>query len=88
MHLVTLDCRECDTEIEFASNLNIEEPTLNEMQTHMDTMFVARCGGCFACDWEVTSVQHMPEEWSVEPNVPIMLTVPDWMLEAEKSAVN
>lgn len=61
---VELFCRECDMgPVHMASGFEPNEGTeVEDMQAHMDVMFVARCQSCFACDWEVTSVKayHKP----------------------------
>ena len=60
MSLVTLQCRDCETTTDpFASVFDPDEDTkIEDMQQHMDTQFVARCGKCFACNWEVTEVSN------------------------------
>jgi len=58
MKMVTLECRECATSTTFASEFEPHEATkIEDMQQHMDVNFVARCGSCFGCDWEVTAVE-------------------------------
>ena len=89
MNKVNLMCRDCDTQVEFASAfMRDDKPTIEEMQQHMDTQFVARCGHCFACNWEVTAVNPVNFElWVLDRDEPIMLTIPEWMQAAEKSTV-
>lgn len=63
MIMVTLDCRECSTRghgvpIEFASAFEPgSQDAIADTQAHIDTMFSARCGKCFACDWEVVDTR-------------------------------
>lgn len=62
MQVTTLACRECDTHISFAvEGPEFPDPTLQEMQTYMDLNFLARCGLCFACDWEVKHTSTVKE---------------------------
>jgi hypothetical protein len=56
---VSLRCRECDTNIKFASAFEPNKGTeIEDTQAHADVMFVFRCGSCFSRDWEVTEVSH------------------------------
>ena len=58
MHLVTLECRNCESAVSFASDFMADEnPTHSEMQHHMDLNFLANCGGCFSRSWEVYSIK-------------------------------
>lgn len=57
---VTLECQECSTTVNFASGFEPGPVTpMADTQAHMDTQFVARCGRCFACDWEVVNVKKI-----------------------------
>ena len=62
MVIVTLACRECNpnhndkSAISFASEFEPKIDPIPEMQQHMDINFPARCGSCFACNWEVIAV--------------------------------
>jgi hypothetical protein len=57
MRVVTLQCRECESTPTFATEYSSDE--VADMQSHMDVNFVARCGDCFACDWEVTEIRRV-----------------------------
>jgi len=58
MITVSLQCRECSTGFEIGSQFEPNEATaIEDTQQHMNTHYLARCGSCFACDWEVTKVR-------------------------------
>lgn len=51
---IALECRDCQTTVNYASDfMSGETPTLVETQYHVDYNFLARCWHCFACNWEV-----------------------------------
>ena len=89
MNLVTLECRDCNSEVEFGSEFMAGElPTTDEMQQHMDRSFVARCGSCFACNWEVLRTKPVEQEWSLDKNDFTMFVVPAWINEADRGPRN
>lgn len=54
MKMVTLECRDCGTSPHFATEKDTDD--IETMQEHMDINFLARCGKCFACNWEVVGI--------------------------------
>lgn len=63
--VVTIACGECEdspvngaVQITFAIDYDAED--IEDAQQHMDRMFVARCGACGTCSWEVIAV-NKPE---------------------------
>lgn len=59
-HMIKLECRDCDSPpVEFASDAPYDTPSIEEMQEHVDSQFVARCGHCFSGNWEVLEVNPL-----------------------------
>lgn len=60
---VTIQCRECPPDsptLSYTSQFEPNEGTdIADTQYHTDTQFVARCDGCFACNWEVIKVEDI-----------------------------
>lgn len=59
--VVSVVCGNCEdhhtnghVEATFAIEYDAED--IADAQQHMDRMFVARCGTCFGCAWEVVAV--------------------------------
>lgn len=96
MNLVTLECRECRGRanpdifrpVEFASQFMADEqPTVGEVQQHMDMFYKAICYDCGTRDWEVTKVRA-DDTWRLGVKPDLVLTVPAWVEEAENGPRN
>lgn len=59
MHIVTLECRNCETNVEQSTPFMADEkPTQTDMQFYFDRNFLAQCWHCCSRNWDVVAIKE------------------------------